>query len=244
MRRMSLHIGTSGWAYPEWQPLVYPPGLPRNQFLHHYGAVLSACEVNATHYRMPSAAMAEGWRSAVGPDFRFAIKAHRRLTDAGSLHWDDSQRSFLDRFIGALTPLGPTLGVVLFQFADEQERDDDGLHAVLDAIPLWLPAAFELRHPSWRHPDVDALLVSKGRARCVTDTDAIPVEPPPGPLAYVRLRATHYDGEARNAWRDLLIDQAQTRPVFVVCRHQDIPAGDPHAGVGLAIWLQQSSANQ
>jgi uncharacterized protein YecE (DUF72 family) len=200
--------------------------------------------VNATHYRLPTAAMVNGWRAAVGPDFRFAIKAHRRLTDAGSIRWDDAQRAFLDRFVASLAPLGSSLGVVLLQFADDQQRDDDGLRSVLDALPDWLPVAFELRHPSWHHPDVDTLLAAHARARCLTDTDATPVAPPSGPLAYVRLRATHYDTQAREQWRDLLLEQATERPVYVVCRHQDIPAGDPHAGVGMAIWLQQHTRNE
>ena len=51
---MSLHIGTSGWAYPEWKPAFYPAGLPQSRFLAHYSAELTSCEINATFYRLQS----------------------------------------------------------------------------------------------------------------------------------------------------------------------------------------------
>ncbi|CAN0490284.1 unnamed protein product, partial [Phaeothamnion confervicola] len=81
----SLHVGTSGWAYREWKPAFYPEGLAQDRFLGHYGSVLSACEINATFYRLQSESSVERWAGAVPPDFRFAVKAHRRLTHTASL---------------------------------------------------------------------------------------------------------------------------------------------------------------
>jgi uncharacterized protein YecE (DUF72 family) len=46
---VSLHVGTSGWAYKEWRPAFYPEGMPQARFLSHYASVLGACEINATH---------------------------------------------------------------------------------------------------------------------------------------------------------------------------------------------------
>jgi len=62
-------------SYAEWQPAFYPPGLPNSRFLHHYATAMGACEVNATHYRIPSAATVAGWAEAVPKEFRFAVKA-------------------------------------------------------------------------------------------------------------------------------------------------------------------------
>ena len=58
---MSLHIGTSGWAYPEWKPGFYPADVPRARFLAHYASVLSGCEINATCYRLQRESTMAGW---------------------------------------------------------------------------------------------------------------------------------------------------------------------------------------
>ena len=30
---MTLYVGTSGWAYPQWKPGFYPEKLPQKKFL-------------------------------------------------------------------------------------------------------------------------------------------------------------------------------------------------------------------
>jgi len=68
-------------------------------------------------------------------------------------------------------------------------------------------------------------------------TGAVLPRLPEGRLAYVRMRAEHYEPEARDAWRDLLEHEAADRPVYAFTKHEGVPAGDPFAGVGLAEWL-------
>ncbi|MDQ4094763.1 MAG: DUF72 domain-containing protein, partial [Actinomycetota bacterium] len=72
---MTLFVGTSGWAYREWKPDFYPAELPQARFLAHYGRQLSACEINATFYRLQSESTFTKWATAVPDDFRYSIKA-------------------------------------------------------------------------------------------------------------------------------------------------------------------------
>jgi len=51
---VALFVGTSGWAYKEWRGAFYPRDLPQTQFLPYYASILSACEINATFYRLQS----------------------------------------------------------------------------------------------------------------------------------------------------------------------------------------------
>lgn len=235
-----MHVGTSGWAYKEWKPDFYPADLPQKRFLEHYGSVLSGCEINATHYRLQSEEAVERWAEATPPGFRFAAKAHRRLTHTRALPPEGGGEEFLERFLHSLTPLAARLGAVLFQFPPTRERDDAVLEALLNCLPRGLPFAMEFRSASWDEPAIAGRIAEAGGTVCIGETQGhVPDTLPPGPLAYVRLRADRYSPEAREGWRELLEREGAERPVFAFAKHKDIPAGDPYGGIGLAEWLAE-----
>ena len=237
---MSLHVGTSGWAYPEWRPAFYPAGMPQSRFLDHYARTLSGCEINATFYRLQTPSTVERWRAEVPDSFRFAVKAHRRLTHARTLAPDgEGSAEFLQRFLESVAPLGTALGAMLVQLPPTRQRDDAALERLLAALPAGgPPPAFEFRHESWQDPAVGERIAAAGGTVCLAHTGGpAPAALPPGPIAYVRLRAERYEAAERDAWRGLLAREAEEREVLAFAKHEGIPAGDPHAGVGLAEWL-------
>lgn len=240
---MALHVGTSGFAYKEWKPDFYPADLPASRFLEHYASVLTACEVNATFYRLQSESTVAKWAAAAPDGFLFAAKAHRGLTHGRT--WPpgaDDEGAFLGRFLESLAPFGDRLGAVLFQFPPYRRRDDEGLTSFMGRLPVGTPFALEFRHESWDNVEVAALVADGGGTACFAETEGeVPAALPPGPCAYVRLRSEHYSDEARNGWRDLLIREAETRPVFAFAKHEGVPAGDPNTGVGFAAWLRAAS---
>ena len=230
-------MGTSGWAYREWKPDFYPQDLPQRRFLEFYSTRLSACEINATFYRLQSPATFSKWTALTTEPFRFVTKAHRRITHSRRIP-TDPWRGFVDRFVSSLAPLGPRLGAVLFQFPPSRARDDALLRALLGAVAPQMPCAVEFRHESWRGREVEALVASLGATVCISDTTGVPPDDlPPGPIGYVRLRAERYSEDQRRAWADLLSAQAGTRDVYAFAKHEGAPPGDPYAGVGLAEWL-------
>jgi uncharacterized protein YecE (DUF72 family) len=240
---VSLHIGTSGWAYKEWKPAFYPATLPLDRFLEHYATVFGTCEVNSTAYRLPSASAVAQWAAATPPSFRFAIKAHRRLVEGETMAWDAATLAFLRRFLGSVSPLDERLGPVLFRYLETRTRDDAGLHSVLDALSGGPAFALEFRHDSWFDADVFRHVADAGGTACISETtgsvfDALP----PGSFAYVRLRADRYSVTARDGWLALLDEESRRRHVFAFARHEGIPAGDPFRGVGLAQWLVEQTA--
>lgn len=234
---MTLYVGTSGWAYREWKPSFYPQGVPRSRFLDHYSSRLTACEINATFYRLQSETTVSRWARATPEGFRFAAKAHRGLTHSRGLASGGLQPDFLKAFFESLKPLEERVGVVLFQFPRYRKRDDATLDTLLMSLPNDLAYAFEFRHDSWRAPEVDARVAPRGTV-VVSDTagDA-PTELPPGPIGYVRLRADRYDIAQRDAWRRLLEAEGRKRDVYAFAKHEGVAAGDPFTGVGLAQWL-------
>ena len=235
---VSLHIGTSGWAYKEWKPAFYPADVPQARFLDHYGSVLSACEINATFYRLQAESVVARWASAVPQGFRFAVKAHRRLTHTRQMAWDKEERAFLRTFLESIAPLGQRFGALLLQYPPTRQRDDDGLAAVLDALPTDVAFAMEFRHESWVADDVSAAIAARDGTVCISETAGQVLDRlPPGPFAYIRLRSDRYSAEARDGWLRLLRREAADRPVLAFTKHEGIPAGDPLGGIGLAEWL-------
>jgi uncharacterized protein YecE (DUF72 family) len=234
---VQLFAGTSGWDYPEWKNGFYPADLARGRFLEHYSGRLSACEVNATFHRLHAPAAIARWRAATGEEFRFAVKAHRRLTHTGRVD-TPAWEAFLRRFGDSIEPLDDRLACVLFQFPETRERDDEFLGALLERLPWNVPHAFEFRHESWEDDEVQNRIAERGGTVCLSDTvGTVPSALPPGPIAYVRLRADRYADDQREDWYSLLAKEADRRPVYAFAKHKDVPAGDPHTGIGFAEWL-------
>ncbi|HEY7874288.1 MAG TPA: DUF72 domain-containing protein [Actinomycetota bacterium] len=239
---MSLHVGTSGWAYKEWKPDFYPDGLPQTRWLDHYTHELTACEINSSFYRVPKEDAVRKW-AAVGPDdFRFTAKAYRGITYVKSLVPDAHRRELLKVIDDALGPLGHRLGAVLYQLPAFRKRDDDGLDALLDAIPRRVPFAVEFRDDSWDDDSICARVATAGGTVCVSETAGeCPGDLPPGPIGYVRLRSAEYSDDARTAWLELLTSEAKTRPVYAFSKHETgLPTASPYGGIGLARWLSEA----
>jgi uncharacterized protein YecE (DUF72 family) len=236
---MTLHVGTSGWAYKEWKPDFYPEGLSQTRWLDHYTHTLTACEINSSFYRIPKEDAVRKW-AATGPDdFRFTAKAYRGITYVKSLAPDDHRRELLKVIETAFAPFGQRLGAVLYQLPAFRKRDDDGLGALLEAIPSGVPFAIEFRDDSWDDASIRALVAGAGGTVCISETKGeCPHALPPGPLGYVRLRSAEYSHDARAAWRDLLTREARDRPVYAFAKHETgLPASSPFGGIGLASWL-------
>ena len=104
---MSLHVGTSGWAYPEWKPDFYPDGAAPRPLPRPLRArcCRPARSTRPTTACSPEDAVAR-WAAETPAGFRFAAKAHRRLTHARALPPADGGDAFLARFLESLTPLG------------------------------------------------------------------------------------------------------------------------------------------
>jgi uncharacterized protein YecE (DUF72 family) len=233
-----LYVGTSGWDYREWKPDFYPAALPHAQFLEHYSERLGACEINATFHRLHEPHSVARWAAAVPASFRFAVKAHRRLTHRKRFALGTTGRLFLDQFLESIAPLGEKLSCLLFQFPDFVERDDAALSELVEALPEGLRFALEFRNDSWLEPEVIDWTAEHGGTICVSETEGdVAKRLPPGPLAYVRLRGQHYSSEARAAWLGLLESEARQRDVFAFAKHKDVPANDPFTGVAMAEWM-------
>ena len=60
---MRIHVGTSGFNYPEWRGTFYPEGMKSGDMFGFYAERFHTVEINQTFYRMPTPKTAEGWRA-------------------------------------------------------------------------------------------------------------------------------------------------------------------------------------
>ena len=221
---MRLHVGTSGYNFPEWKGSFYPPKLPSAKWLEYYAQQLGTVEINYTFYRMPSAKTVAGWDAATPEGFIFVLKAPQRITHFARLQSiDDPLRFFLD----SIRKLNAKLGPVLFQLPPNFKKDIARLSDLLTQFPTDVRAACEFRHASWWSDDVYELLRSTNTALCVAHTEegATP-EVATADFGYVRLRDAGYaETELRDWLGKLRAMGAGWTDAFVFFKHEEQGVG-------------------
>ncbi len=233
---MTLRAGTSGFSYKEWKGPFYPEKLPAKEMLSFYAERLPAVEINNTFYRMPKTSVLEGWAEQVPSEFRFVIKASRRITHFKRLKEAGEETGYL---LQTTAVLGERLGALLFQLPPNLPADMERLDRFVDLLPDGTSAAFEFRHPSWLEEGADERLRERGLAVVLADTEEAPAEafPGAGRLLYLRLRRPNYDDAALLAWADKVAD-AGAEEAYVFFKHEDAGAGPRMA----AAFLEQGAA--
>lgn len=166
-----VRIGTSGWSYDHWRGHLYPPGTSSGGRLGVYASRFDTVELNTSFYHWPRESSFAAWRAQLPPRFLLTVKAPRGLTHAGrSL---DPAR-WTDRLATGMAALGDPAGPLLLQLPPDRARDDAHLDALLRAVADRAPVAVELRHPSWHHEEVYAMLERHRAALCVLSGARMP----------------------------------------------------------------------
>lgn len=193
---MTVRIGTSGWAYPEWRGTYYPAGLPRGRELDYLGGRLATVELNGSFYSLQRPGSYRAWRDRTPGSFVFAVKGHRFVTHLRRLR--EPHVSVANFLASGVLELGDKLGPVLWQLP-ERLRFDPGLladflaalphdsqaarrlvadHATLLPVePCSVPGPFvsmrhavEVRHPTFLSARFVGLLRTHGVALVTADT--------------------------------------------------------------------------
>ena len=226
MAPVSYLIGTSGYNYPEWRGTFYPDKFPTGKMLGFYASHFNTVEVNYTFYRMPTPALLEGWAKGTPDNFRFTLKAPRRITHDSKLQRCEE---LVQVFCKTAAGLGSKLGVLLFQLPPTFKRDDSVFESFVDLIPEETRAAFEFRHPSWHDEAVFDALRRRNLALCVADSEKMstPVVTT-ADYAYFRLRDEGYQDADIVQWASVIgaLDAADR---FVYFKHEEQGKGPDFA---------------
>jgi uncharacterized protein YecE (DUF72 family) len=233
MATSRLLAGASGYAYKEWQGSFYPDKIKAEDMLGWYAARLPTVEINNTFYRMPKPAVLETWVQATPPEFRFAIKASRRITHDARIKADAADSvAYLYRMLASLDG---KLGAVLFQLPPNLKKDLARLEAFLALLPDGHRAAFEFRNDSWFDDAVYALLRRANAALVLSEREDN--APPPlvetAPWGYVRLRLEEYSESDLQRWSERIAATAWSE-TYVYFMHEPTAPGYAHALLRLA----------
>lgn len=221
-----LYAGTSGFAYPSWKPAFYPAGLPDKKFLEHYATRLNSVEVNYTYHRTPTLSTLEGWVRSTPEHFRFALKAHMRLTHVLRLR---NAQEATELFLKAIDPLRAVrrLGPLLFQLPPSLKCDVPLLEEYVALLPRDLQYAFEFRHASWLVDPVYEVLRKYGISLCVAESEKLEVpEVITADFVYYRLRKPDYseaDVAEIGARARALVGEGRT--LYLMFKHEESPEG-------------------
>ncbi len=220
---MRFSVGTSGYSYKEWKGHFYPEDLAADQMLRFYATKLPAVEINNTFYSLPKASVLENCAEQVPGDFRFALKASRRITHLKRLKEADEETDYLLRTVQTL---GDRLGVILFQLPPFLKKNLPRLQQFLELLDDNTRAAFEFRDESWFDDEVFDALRQHGCALCLSDVDD---EPTPELVStagwgYLRLRRPAYGKADLTKWARQIADQSWT-DAYVFFKHEDEAAG-------------------
>lgn len=188
---MALWIGTSGWSYPHWDRVLYPPGLRPADRLAVYTKAFRSVELNASFYRWPRDSSFRSWAQRLPDGFSMSVKAPRGLTHGAKLYRPER---WVERIGRCWHDLGARRGVLLIQLPAGLARDDARLEYFLSCVPDWVRVAVEFRHHSWHADTVFALLERYGVGYCVISGAGLPcVLRATAPFVYIRLHGPDRD---------------------------------------------------
>ncbi|WP_442907554.1 DUF72 domain-containing protein [Kineococcus sp. G2] len=137
-----VRIGTSGWTYPEWRGVFYPPGLAQRRELEHLAGRLASVELNASFYALQRPANYPSWARRTPPGFCFSVKGWRAVTHEHRLV--DVRDALAAFFASGVLGLGDKLGPVLWQLPPSLRFDADVLARFCALLPRTTTAAAEL----------------------------------------------------------------------------------------------------
>jgi uncharacterized protein YecE (DUF72 family) len=213
-------VGTSGFSYSSWRGIFYPRGLKPAEMLDFYAQRLPTVEVNTTFYRTQPEEVVAGWVAAVPPDFRFAVKAHRRISHNRRMpNLGEAMRVLALEANG----FGNRLGPVLFQLPPTAPFDESRIERIAALLPRHWRVAYQFRHPSWHTPQVADLLERMGAALVHGDGEEVPGLLGRGAFIYLRLRRETYSPQRLTAWARRISGYLDGgRDVFVYFKHEKL----------------------
>ena len=220
MTTSRVKAGASGYSFKEWKGTFYPKDLKPEDMLRWYSQRLPTVEINNTFYRTPKTSVLESWAATTPADFRFAIKASRRITHISRIKAESAAEP-VDYLYRTLAALDGKRGPVLFQLPPNLKKDLPRLAEFLALLPPGHNAAFEFRNDSWFGDDVYDALKGVGASLCLSEREDN--APPPlvetAPWGYVRLRLETYSDDDLKQWAARL-EATSWREIHVYFMHE------------------------
>ena len=194
-----IRVGPAGFAYKDWEGIVYPADKPKGfdpvRYLAQY---FDTIEINSSFYGPPHPHAASGWawRVADNPRFKFTAKLYKAFTHERNATPQD-ERDFKNGIDPLVT--ADRFGALLLQFPWSFRFDNENRLYLLDLQRRFgeYPLVLEVRHASWAQPEVLEMLAEFGVGLANIDQPLFHRSIKPGahvtaPTGYVRLHGRNY----------------------------------------------------
>lgn len=141
-----IRIGISGWRYPPWRKVFYPPGLAQARELQFASRMLPTIEINGSFYGLQRPTSYARWYADTPEGFVFSVKATRYVTHF--LRLNHVETAIANFFASGLFHLKEKLGPILWQFPPSFRFNPDLFESFLKLLPHDTEAAldFARRH--------------------------------------------------------------------------------------------------
>jgi uncharacterized protein YecE (DUF72 family) len=208
-----LYIGPAGFAYKDWEGIVYPRGLRKRQHPVEYLAQFFDCiEINTSFYGHLKPEMARAWAESAAranSRFQFTAKLNKAFTHspvavveptaAATIRATAQDEADAKAGLAPLTEAG-RLGALLAQFPVSFKNTDENREYLAGLLERFreFPLAVEVRHDSWNNEATLRDFAARGVAFCNIDQPKLgrslrPTTHVTAPLGYVRLHGRRYD---------------------------------------------------
>jgi uncharacterized protein YecE (DUF72 family) len=194
-----IRIGPAGWAYKDWEGVVYPSkkpkGFHRVAYLAQY---FDTIDINSSFYGPPRPSAAKAWTERVQANdpFRFTAKLYQAFTHTRNATSQDEHD-----FKEGIAPLieAGRLGALLLQFPWSFRFEPENRLYLLDLQKRFreYPLVLEVRHASWAEPGVVDFLEQLEIGLCNIDQPLFkrsikPGAEPTSATGYIRLHGRNY----------------------------------------------------
>lgn len=208
-----VRIGTAGWSYKDWEGIVYPDQLKRQQHPVEYLAqYFDLIEINTSFYGHIKPEWGKLWcrkAASVNPGFVFTAKLNKAFThspiavlqstSAATIRATQEDEALAKAGLDSIASEG-RLGALLAQFPisfKNTNENRDYLEILLQRFREY-PLVVEVRHDSWSNENILRYFAGKAVAFCNIDQPKLgkslrPTEYVTSSIAYVRLHGRNYD---------------------------------------------------
>lgn len=156
-----VRVGISGWRYPPWRGVFYPPGLPQRRELEYASRRMTSIEINGSFYALQRPEGYRSWHAVTPGGFVFAVKGGRFITHMKKLRGVET--ALANFFASGVLALADKLGPFLWQLPPNLGFDAARIDDFLAMLPRTTTEAASL---AAEHDDKVA-----GRAWTVADAE-------------------------------------------------------------------------
>ena len=156
-----VYIGISGWRYPPWRGVFYPPKLTQARELEFASRAVRSIEINGSFYSLQRPESYAAWYAATPTGFIFSVKGNRYLTHIVRLR--DIEKPLANVFASGVFNLREKLGPILWQFPPNFRYAPEQLEHFFSLLPRDTEQALALARKR------DSIM--KGRTRLAIDAN-------------------------------------------------------------------------